>query len=187
MIVDILILPVAIFLARVLESALETIRTVYIARGHPYLAAGIGMIKVAIWLLSTGLVITNLTNIPADLAYIAGYGIGTVLGMDLECRVSLGHVIVRVFAPKESDPIVSRFRDLGFGITRVEGTGGCASEVSILLLIVPRSRQDLLLSVIRDEFPDLLFTIEDIRSMKEHARIYHQDEENRVFRFFGML
>ncbi|MCC7469197.1 MAG: hypothetical protein IT504_08415, partial [Burkholderiaceae bacterium] len=55
-------LPLTIFIARIVETSLETIRTVYVARGHKYLAAGIGVGKIAIWLLSTGLVLTNLDN-----------------------------------------------------------------------------------------------------------------------------
>jgi len=35
-----LMLPLTIFIARIVETSLETIRTVYVARGHKYLAAG---------------------------------------------------------------------------------------------------------------------------------------------------
>lgn len=55
--------PLIILVARIFETSLETIRTIYINRGHTNLAAGIGVIKVAIWLLSTGLVLTNLQNL----------------------------------------------------------------------------------------------------------------------------
>jgi uncharacterized protein YebE (UPF0316 family) len=58
---DILI-PLTIFLARLAETSLETIRTVYISRGYQYLSAGVGVVKVAFWLLSTGLVLTKLNH-----------------------------------------------------------------------------------------------------------------------------
>lgn len=63
-----LLIPLVILLARVIETSLETIRTIYINRGYSNLAAGIGVVKVAIWLLSTGLVFSNLRDVPGNTA-----------------------------------------------------------------------------------------------------------------------
>jgi len=93
------LIPLIILVARIIETSLETIRTIYINRGHTNLAAGIGVVKVAIWLLSTGLVFSNLNDIFSLVAYVAGYAIGTIIGMQLEDRISIGSVVVRVFYP----------------------------------------------------------------------------------------
>jgi uncharacterized protein YebE (UPF0316 family) len=50
------------------RQAEKTIRHIRITTGLTYLAAGIGTGEIAIWLISTGLVITNLTNIPGIVA-----------------------------------------------------------------------------------------------------------------------
>ena len=99
----------------------------YISKGFKYLAAGIGAGEVAIWLLSTGLVITHLTNIPGILAYIAGYVIGTIVGIDLEDRLKVGNVIVRIIAKNDPVPMMLALRDRGFGITRLDGSGSFGS------------------------------------------------------------
>jgi uncharacterized protein YebE (UPF0316 family) len=179
------ILPLTIFIARIVETSLETIRTVYVARGHKYLAAGIGVGKIAIWLLSTGLVLTNLDNIGGIIAYIAGYGIGTVIGMEIEDRISLGDVIVRIISAKDPGPLMSRLSGMGYGITRLEGSGAFSSSVAVLLMVVPRKALDRLVSLLRTDYPDLLFTIEDIRSMKDDAQIFYRKEKKGIWRFFG--
>jgi uncharacterized protein YebE (UPF0316 family) len=180
-----LILPLTIFIARIVETSLETIRTVYVARGHKYLAAGIGVGKIAIWLLSTGLVLTNLDNIGGIIAYIAGYGIGTVIGMEIEDRISLGDVIVRVISAKDPQPLISRLSGMGYGITRLEGSGAFSSSVAVLLMVVPRKALDQLISLLRNDYPDLLYTVEDVRKASEGGKIFHGKESSWISRFFG--
>jgi uncharacterized protein YebE (UPF0316 family) len=92
-----LVLPLIILLARIVETTMETIRLVYVTKGHKYLASGIGTLKIGVWVISTGLVLTNLDNIPGILAYMLGYGIGTLLGMTIESWIGLGTVVIRVF------------------------------------------------------------------------------------------
>ena len=179
------ILPLIIFVARIAETSLETIRTVYVARGHPYLAAGIGVVKVAIWLLSTGLVITNLGNLWGVVAYIAGYGIGTVIGMDIEDRISIGRVVVRIISASDPSPLMDRLSLMGYGITRLEGSGYFSSDVSVLLMVVPRGELPRLLDVLKEEHPDVLYTVEDVRKASETDRTFHGARSRWLTRFFG--
>ena len=167
-----LAIPLVILVARIVETTAETIRTVYIARGHKYYAAAIGVFKVAIWLLSTGLVLTNLTNIPAIIAYIAGYGIGTVLGMEIEDRISLGNVVVRIISPKDPEPLMEHLCRSGYGMTRLVGSGRYTPEVSVLLTVVPRRELPRLIGVLQRDYPDLLYTVEDVRMVHEHDRLF---------------
>ena len=45
------IIPLVILIARIAEAALETIRTIYISKGHANLAACVGIVKTGIWLI----------------------------------------------------------------------------------------------------------------------------------------
>jgi uncharacterized protein YebE (UPF0316 family) len=168
-----LTIPLVILVARIVETSAETIRTVYITRGHTYYASAIGVCKVAIWLLSTGLVLTNLENIPGIIAYVGGYGIGTVLGMKIEDRISLGNVVVRIISPRDPEPLIDHVCRLGYGITRLAGSGRSTSQVSVLLMVVPRRELGELLSVLQKDYPDLLFTVEDVRILHDHGPIYY--------------
>jgi len=179
-------IPVLILIARIVEAALETIRTIYISKGHANLAACVGIVKTGIWLISTGLVITNLTDYWNLLTYLAGYGIGTLLGMQIENMISIGHVIVRLIMPGDSQPIVANLSKLGYGMTRIEGQGSSDCTVNIIFMIVPRIELGRLLSVISKEYPDILYTIEDVRNIKDGARIFYKDPRRRILGFFGM-
>ena len=179
-------IPVIILIARIIEAALETIRTIYISKGHANLAACVGIVKTGIWLISTGLVLTNLTDYWNLFTYLAGYGIGTLLGMQIENMISIGFVIVRLITPGDPLPVISNLSTLGYGMTRIEGQGSFSHTVTIIFMIVPRKELGRLLSVISKEYPDILYTIEDVRNIKDGARIFYKDPRRRVLGFFGL-
>ena len=98
------ILPLLIFFCRICDVSLGTIRVIFIAKGLKYIAPAIGFFEVIIWLLAIGQVMNNITNVACYIAYGGGFAAGTLLGMTVEERLSLGTVIVRVISnDKPSD------------------------------------------------------------------------------------
>jgi len=178
--------PLIILIARIVETSLDTVRTIYVARGHADLAAGIGIAKTGIWLISTGLVLANLTDYWNLFAYLAGYGLGTQLGMAIEKRISLGHVMVRLITPGDSQPLVSRLAGLGYGMTRIEGSGSFSNTVNVILMIVPRPELGRLMEILSKDYPAVLYTVEDVRNIREGARVFHYDTRSRILGFFGL-
>lgn len=145
-----------------------------------------GIIKTGIWLISTGLVITNLTDYWNLFAYLTGYGIGTLLGMQIENMISIGYVIVRLITPNDPQPVIANLSTLGYGMTRIEGHGSFSNAVSIIFMIVPRTELGRLLTIISKDYPDILYTIEDVRNIKDGARIFYKDPRGRLLSFFGL-
>jgi uncharacterized protein YebE (UPF0316 family) len=178
--------PTLILVARIIETSLETIRTIYVARGHADLAACIGIAKTGIWLLSTGLVLTNLTDFWNLFAYLAGYGLGTLLGMEIEKMISLGHVIVRLITPEDPQPLVTNLSGLGYGMTRIEGSGSFSNTVTIIFMIVPRPELGRLMEILSKDYPSVLYTVEDVRNIREGVKIFHHDTKSRILGFFGL-
>ena len=180
------VIPIVILIARIGEAALETIRTIYISKGHANLAACVGIVKTGIWLISTGLVLTNLSDYWNLFAYLAGYGIGTLAGMQSENMISIGYVIVRLITPGDPQPIVSSLSTLGYGMTRIECQGSFSHTVNIIFMIVPRRELSRLLGILSRQYPDILYTIEDVRNIKDGARIFYKDPRRRILGFFGL-
>jgi uncharacterized protein YebE (UPF0316 family) len=56
------VLPGLIFLARVIDVSLGTIRVIFVSRGYKLLAAAAGFWEVLIWLLAIGQIMKNLSN-----------------------------------------------------------------------------------------------------------------------------
>ena len=59
------LLAVAIFVARILDVSLGTVRTIVVFRGRRLLAALIGFVEIIIWVLAAGQVLQNLEMVSA--------------------------------------------------------------------------------------------------------------------------
>ena len=59
---ELLVLPLLIFGARIVDTTIGTVRIVLLVAGSRWIAALLGFIEVAIWLAATGGVVTHLHN-----------------------------------------------------------------------------------------------------------------------------
>ena len=65
-----------IFLARVADVTLGTIRIIFVSRGTRVLAAIFGFFEILIWLAAISQIMQNLTNVANYIAYAAGFSRG---------------------------------------------------------------------------------------------------------------
>ena len=77
-----------IFLARVLDVSLGTVRVQFIVRRKKLLAALTGFVEVLIFVLIVSRVIQDIQHWPFVLAYAGGFALGTLLGMHLSEKLS---------------------------------------------------------------------------------------------------
>jgi hypothetical protein len=106
--------------------------------------------------------------------------------MEIEKMISLGHVIVRLITSDDPHPLIVHLAGLGYGMTRIEGSGSFSNTVTIILMIVPRPELGRLLNILSKEYPAILYTVEDVRNIREGAKIFHHDTKSRILGFFGI-
>ncbi len=179
------VLPLLIFCARVCDVSIGTLRLIFIGRGLKYIAPVLGFFEVIIWLVAIGQVMSNITNFVSYIAYGAGYATGTLVGMLIEERLSLGMVIVRVITNQESGLLVQRIRDEGYGVTSIEGEGS-TGPVTIIFMTIKRSALSQVVEIINSYQPGAFYTVEDVKSVTEG--IFPDHDRNGVFsRYARML
>jgi uncharacterized protein YebE (UPF0316 family) len=160
-----IVLPALIFIARIFDVSLETIRVVYISRGIVYLAPIIAFFEIMIWLLAMEVVLDNLSNIATFIAFAAGFASGTYIGLLIEEKLSIGKVFVRVVTGQEGSwELAEKLRASGFGVTSIEGEGS-RDRVRIILSLVNRRDLPVLMDLIAENQPDAFYSIEDVRSV----------------------
>jgi len=106
--------------------------------------------------------------------------------MQIENMISLGYVIVRLIILADPQPLIIELSALGYGMTRIEGSGSFSNTVAIVFMIVPRRELGRLLGVLSKHHPDILYTVEDVRNIREGAKIFHRDTKSRILGFFGL-
>ena len=154
-----------IFIARMADVALMTIRMLMIVRGKRIQAAVIGFFEVTIYILALGQVVQNIDNTYSILAYALGFSSGNYLGSYLEEKMAMGFMTVHVISKNYADELVEALRDLGYGVTVVNGMGRYRLRK---LLYITLRRKDLsnLLAHIEREDKEAFVTVMDTRAIK---------------------
>lgn len=182
------LVPGLIYLARICDVSIGTLRIISVARGHRFRAVLLGFVEILIWLAAISQILTHLNQIANIIAYALGFSTGIFVGMWLEQRVPLGNQLVRVVtSPDAARKLAGVLVATGFGMTHVNAEGGFG-PVSILFTIVARSRAGEVVALLREQDPNAFYTIEDIRSVGGPAgALYYGTEPKRrpVFSFLG--
>jgi uncharacterized protein YebE (UPF0316 family) len=160
------ILPILIFLARICDVSLGTIRVIFISKGIRYLAPIIGFFEVIIWLLAIGQIMNNLTNFVAYIAYGAGFAAGTYIGMVIEEKISLGLVSVRIITKKDPQELIQYLRSHNYGVTSLDGEGG-TGKVKMVFTIIKRQDLPHVVGIIKQFHPNAFYSVDDVKSVGE--------------------
>ena len=166
-----IILPLFIFFARIADVSLGTIRIIFVAKGMKTIAPIIGFFEIIIWLLAISRIFQDLDNWLAYVAYAGGFAAGNYFGMLLEERLAIGHEMIRVITKSEAGDLVEELKDKGFGVTSIKALG-LEGEVGVVYIIVKRSMVRPALTIINNNNPRALYTIESIRLV--NREVFHQ-------------
>lgn len=161
-------MPVAIvcaiiFLAKIADNALATIRIVFVSRGMRAVATGVSFFEVAVWIGALGLVMANLTSVWAYVAYAAGVTVGAYLGMVIEQWMAIGTFVVRIVTQRAGTRLTEALREDGFGVTTVDAEGLHASERRILYCVIHRADLQHLLRLVHEHAPNAFTTVENVQ------------------------
>ena len=162
------ILPVLIFLARVADVSMETIRVIYISRGIKYLAPIIAFFEIVIWLFAMEVVMSDLSNVANFFAFAFGFAIGTYVGLIIEEKLSIGMVILRIITTEDEteDEIMEFMKGEHCGVTSLEGKG-TRGNVRMIISLVNRTDLPRITAYLQENKPHAFFSIEDVRYANE--------------------
>ena len=161
-----IILPLIIFVARIADQTLGTLRIMYVSRGHKYLAPALGFFEVLIWILAIRQIMFNLSSPLSYLAWAGGFAMGNYMGIILEQKMAYGKIIIRLITRRDAADLADLLRQKGFGVTSVaaEGKNG---PVNLLYSVIDRKDCGKAIKIIKDHHPKAFYTIESIHSVQE--------------------
>jgi uncharacterized protein YebE (UPF0316 family) len=158
---DYLILPLLIFLMRICDVSLDTMRIIFMTKGYRNIAPIIGFFEILIWIVAITRIMENLNNWVTYVAYAAGFATGNYVGMLLDEKLAIGHELIRVITKIESHDLADALRQAGFGVTSVKANG-MQGEVGIHYIIVNRKNLKTAIAIIEKKAPSAFYTIENI-------------------------
>lgn len=159
---DLVFLPLMIFLARIMDVSIGTVRIILVAKGYKKFAPIAGFFEILIWIIAITRIMENLDNWVCYIAYALGFATGNYIGMIIEERLALGYETVRIITKQAANNLIEEFRERGYGTTSVDAHGNLGA-VAVIYVIVSRKKIKNVISLIYKHNPKALYTIEDIR------------------------
>jgi uncharacterized protein YebE (UPF0316 family) len=154
-----------IFVLRVADMALDTIRVLFMMRGRKGPAWVLGFFQALIFVVAISSVLSNLDNLLNVIGYAAGYASGVVLGIVLEDRMAIGFTQITVISSKRGSMIAEVLRENGFAVTEIPARGKDGT-VTLLNLAVRRKQISQAETIILEADAEAFITSEEVRPMR---------------------
>ena len=145
----ILLNALAIFILQLIYVPLLTLRTTFVVKGKNLQASMFAFLEAIIYIISLGIVFSDLRNLLNIGAYILGYGLGIYLGGKIEEKLAIGYRSTHVNLTKYNEELVNKLRDLRFGVTVYEGEGINKEKRYKLEIVSHRSRENEVIALIQ--------------------------------------
>lgn len=167
------VLPVLIFIARIADVSINTIRIIYVLGGRRKTATLLGFFESFIWLMAIRQIFEHLDNWICYVAYPAGFAAGIFVGMIIEERIAYGKVIVRIITRKDITQLLAHLNEQRYRYTHVNADGPDGHE-NLVFTVLERDGLEQLLQKLKTMLPTAFYTVEKVNRAAEVGTIAEQ-------------
>lgn len=164
-------LPLLIFVSRLGDVTLATLRHIFISKGLKKIVPFIGFFEVLIWLIAIRQVFNNLNNVVCFIAWAGGFSLGTYVGILIEEKIALGMQIIRIITSAPNTNLTEDLKKINQGFTIVDAQGS-QGPVKLIFLQVRRKNKPEVIALIHRHLPEAFYSVEDIRN--SHLGVFSQ-------------
>jgi uncharacterized protein YebE (UPF0316 family) len=160
-----LLTGILIFLARICDVSLGTVRTIVTVQGRGVVAFFLAIFEILIWITVISTVVQKVASQPIlALFYALGFATGNLVGIAVERKIALGFMILRVFTRTAGRALTERLRAIGQPVTVFQGEG-MRGPVDELYIACRRRDLGRILSIVNQEDPESFYITEMARDV----------------------
>lgn len=160
-----------VFLMRLTDMSLDTLRLLFVMRGRKLIAASIGAVQATVFILAVSAVLRGPLNFWTVLGYALGFAAGVMVGMIAEERLAIGHAMLRVYSPSLGSAIAATLRASGYAVTEIMGRGK-EGRITVVNSVVTRRDVPSVRGIIDEVDPNAFITIDDVHPL-QHGYFRH--------------
>lgn len=155
-----------IFISKVVENALATLRLIVVANGKKWLGAILQFMIALVWVLVTGAVVVDIKKDPLKVVFFAfGSFVGSYIGCFIEEKIALGNNVFMIVTTKEyAGTMASLLRRKHYGVTILDGSD-LHSDKKILMVVLPRKKGPEIIELLKRIDKDLMIISEKVHSV----------------------
>lgn len=156
------LIALGIFVVRVLNMALDTVRMLTVVRGMRTITWILGFLQTVLFVIALGSVINDLNNPLNIIAYATGFSTGNVIGMMIEKRLAFGYINMTIISSVRGHDLAERLRAGGHAVTEIPARGKDGT-VEILECSVQRKFAPDVQQLAQEIDPSAFITSRDIQ------------------------
>lgn len=159
-------LALMIFVLRVFNNGIGTVRLIVMARQQRGLTAVLGFFEALTFAVTIAVVAADLSDLLNLFAYCIGFAAGSWVGMAIEARFIVSYVVVHIITRIGGDAGVARaLREAGFGVTEIDAQGR-EGQVAMLHVVTQRREVPRVHDVVESADPSAFISIEEARNVR---------------------
>ncbi|MFH2143257.1 MAG: DUF2179 domain-containing protein [Bacteroidota bacterium] len=160
------LLPLMIFVARIFDVSIGTLRIIFLSKGKKVIAPILGFFEVLIWIIAISKIMDNATHFIYYIFYAGGFAAGNYIGMLIEEKLAYGVVVIRIITQKDATDLKTNLIENGYGITILDAVGA-NGKVNVLFTTINRHDLKNVIEIIKKNNPKAFYSVEDIKFVNE--------------------
>ncbi len=154
-----------IFFLRVCDMSMDTLRVLFVVRGKKLFVWILGFMQSVIFVMAISSVLTGDRNYLNILGYATGFATGNIVGMLIENKLAIGHVLVTIISSTRGSSIAERLRASGYAVTEIAGRGKNGTVFELHASVFRRD-VDSIETIVLEADPSAFVTAEDVRPVR---------------------
>ncbi|MEW5867987.1 MAG: DUF5698 domain-containing protein [Chloroflexota bacterium] len=154
-----------IFLLRLVDISLYTVRIFMVVRGRKGLAMLFAFCQAFVFVNAIRAVLSDLGDWGKIFGYCTGFATGLILGMLIEARLAIGFTHLRIISSQRGAELAEHLRQAGFAATEVPARGRDGA-VSLLICITLRKDTKQVVHLVEELDPEAFITAESVRPVQ---------------------
>ena len=153
---NLLFLCIKIFLARILDVSIGTVRTLIMVKGKIHITTILAFLEVFIWfIVAKEALVTKVDTIFIPISYSLGYATGTFLGTYICNNFIKGIVGIQIVVKKNKLKLIDAIKKNGFAVSVVDLKD---NKNGLLICQINNKREDKLIKLVK-KYDDKAFII----------------------------
>ena len=153
-----------IFLARIVDVSLGTVRTVLIVKDKKIPASIIAFFEVFVWfLVAREALNTSVSSLLIPIFYAAGYATGTLIGSFISSKLDSLMAVTVIIKETKVKKLMQEIRDKGFGVSNIDLKNTTKEKKGLLLIQLNKKSLNNLTKIIRNMDTNAFVTINETK------------------------
>lgn len=156
---------VLVFLARLLDVSLGTVKLKCVMRGNKNQAFVISFIEVIVYTLAASQAFKYVDNPVVLILYALGYASGSYIGIIIDEKLSKGTIMVNIIKDFDNWELADKLREQGYGVTTSKGYGLNGSGKVQLTVLIDKNKIKELHKMVKEHDDNAYIVNMDVKNV----------------------